>query len=135
MPSPSDYTHRVTVCVPIHVWSQANHLACAVGEHADDIRTFQAATHTKNGVEYSCIHTPVKDIFVGAMHSEELPEYAHTVGIVDRAAAHKAREWALDGTIEVDFISNTSTETGAEVLARMGFTAVQTDDSTHEEAE
>ena len=128
----TEYTYRLTVCAPTHTWFEANQLACTVGEHADDVNTFNAATHTKDGLEYACIHTPVKDIILAAKDMVELPEFPHAVG-VDRAAAYTARDWVLDGTIVVDFIPTDSPETGAEVLTRLGFSGIVTEDPTEQE--
>lgn len=123
----SEYTHRVTVCTPIYTMYHANQLACIVGESEDDINTFTEATHEREGELYACIHTPVKDVFLGAMVTPELPEHPHAAN-ADRAAAYKAREWSLDGTIVVDFIPNLSAETGTQVLARLGFTPIHKED-------
>lgn len=123
----SEYTHRVTVCTPVLTMYHANQLACVVGEHEDDLHTFKEATHTREGELYACIHTPVKDVFLGAMLTPELPEYPHAIN-ADRAAAHKAREWSLDGTIVVDFIPNLSNETATDVFNRLGFTPIHKED-------
>lgn len=84
----SEYTHRLTVCTPMARIDEANALACIVGESSADINTFTEATHTKDGVEYACISTVVKDVFGGYL-TGDLPDPPHAAG-VDRAAALSA---------------------------------------------
>lgn len=59
----TEYTHRLTVCAPLAELHAANQLACIVGESAADIGTFTVATHTRDGQEFACISTVVKDVF------------------------------------------------------------------------
>ena len=84
----TEYTHRLTVCTPMSRIDEANALACIVGEHEADIGTFTEATHTRDGVEYACISTVVKDVFDGYL-TGDLPDPPHAAG-VDRAAALSA---------------------------------------------
>lgn len=84
----SEYTLRLTVCTPMARIDEANALACIVGEHEADVNTFAEATHTRDGVEYACISTVVKDVFDEYL-TGDLPDPPHAAG-VDRAAALNA---------------------------------------------
>lgn len=68
------YTLRLTVCAPIDSIDDANQLALAAGESTHDVNTFTQATHTKDGVEYSCISTVIKPIVKDWADNQTLPD-------------------------------------------------------------
>lgn len=60
----TEYRTRITVATPEALCTAANHLACAVGESAGDMATFDNLTHEDaNGNKYSVISTVVTDLF------------------------------------------------------------------------
>lgn len=120
------YTHRATICAPIAELYAANQLACIVGESAADIGTFTVATHTRDGVEYACISTVVKDVFASYTNNG-LPDPPHAV---DANRAEALRVFAgLNQPGGVVFeLTDAATTTGADVLARLGFEPIIVED-------
>lgn len=115
----SKYTLRATICAPIDKLYEANQLACIVGEHEDDIRTFVEATHERDGVQYACVSTVVKDVF-GVYPFEGLPDPPHAAA-ADRAAAEEAfRDLNKPGEI-VYSLTLADGPSGSEILASLGF--------------
>lgn len=83
----SEYTHRLTVCTPMHAIDDANQLALAAGESEADVNTFTEATHIKDGVEYSCISTVIKPVVAQWAATNTLPDKPWDY---DKEAAHRA---------------------------------------------
>lgn len=87
----TQYTHTVTIAVPAHLISDANHLALLLGESAADIDTFKAASYTDGTTNYAVAHTVVKSVFGQPLQTGELPPTPeHAKDILDRDAAQRA---------------------------------------------
>lgn len=86
----SPYKHRVTIAVPEHLITEANHLACIMGESAADIETFREAGYQDaDGKLYAVCSTVVTDAFLAAQ-SQGLPESRPHAEAADRALAQTA---------------------------------------------
>lgn len=113
------YTLRATICSPVDRIYAANQLACIVGEHEDDIRTFTEPTHERDGVEYACVSTVVKDVFA-VYPFDGLPSPPHAAA-ADRAAAEEAFA-NLNKPGEIVYsLTLADGPSAAEVLASLGF--------------
>lgn len=127
---PTEYTHRIVVCTPVDLIYDANQLACIVGESAADINTFTETTHTREGVEYACISTVVKDVFGGYL-TTGLPDPPHAAE-ADRTAASLAfSRLNQEGQIvfDLDIAKDTSSH---EMINRLGFIPIPHEDEDEE---
>jgi hypothetical protein len=73
------YTHRVTVAVPESLILEANHLACIMGESAEDINTFNLLSYQdNNGILYAVCSSVVTDNFIETKNNgiNSIPEHA-----------------------------------------------------------
>lgn len=88
----TEYTRTITIACPESLFTEANHLACLMGESANDINTFNNAHwQDASGNKYGVIHTVVKPIFFSPLQTNELPATPdHGIGIVDRTLAQTA---------------------------------------------
>lgn len=124
----SKYTHRATICAPVDKIYAANQLACIVGEHEDDIRTFTEPTHERDGVQYACVSTVVKDVFA-TYPSGGLPDPPHAAE-ADRDAAYAAfASLNQPGGLVYDLIP-ADTESPSDVLARLGMIPIPTEEDS-----
>lgn len=133
----TEYTYRATICTPLELVEQTNHLACIVGESPSDIYTFNAPTHTKDGKEWCCISTVVKPIVVMLAELRQLPPNLpeHAIGVADPIEAKKALDsMNKEGGIVVDFVNLLSEEgkvveieSVASIYSRLGFSSIQDD--------
>ena len=94
----TQYKHRVTLATPDTLRTEANHLACIMGESAADIETFKTANYQDaQGNLYAVCSTVVTDTFMQAQ-SEGLPQTpAHAEGIADRVMAQTAYDSLNNG--------------------------------------
>lgn len=116
----TNYKHRFTCCVQADSADDANQLALLVGESQHDDQTFDAVTHTKDGVEYMCISTVVTDTFV-SIESNGLPHDTLHGKPADREAALRAFAVADYRLTEADTLAS-------DVLADMGYEALDGED-------
>lgn len=87
----TQYTKTLTIAVPEPLIQQANHLACLMGESAEDIETFRHLAYTDGTTDYAVAHTLVKDVFLAPTQTGTLPETPpHAEGLLDREAAQRA---------------------------------------------
>ena len=92
------YKHRVTIAAPASQLTEANHLACLMGESAADIETFKAANYQDaQGNLYALCSTVVTDTFMQAQSKGLPPTPAHADGIADRALAQAAYDSLNNG--------------------------------------
>ena len=119
METKTAYTLRATICAPVDRIFAANQLACIVGEHEDDIMTFTEATHERDGIQYACVSTVVKDVFAVYPHSG-LPDPPHAAA-ADREAAEEAFA-NLNKPDEIVYsLTLADGPSASEVLASLGF--------------
>lgn len=120
----TEYIHRVTIAVPENLIEKANHLACIVGESAEDINTFREANwQDADGNLYAVASTVAKPIFLEA--AQGLPETtSHADGIADRTLAQQA----LDTLNQPGGIQMIVDVDPLEALGTMGLFMVHTDD-------
>ena len=93
------YNHRVTIAAPESMMTEANHLACIMGESAADIETFKSANYQDSaGNLYAVCSTVVTDTFMAAQ-TQGLPTTLppHAEGIADPALAQKAYDSLNNG--------------------------------------
>lgn len=122
----SEYTHRATICAPVDMLHEANQLACIVGEHEDDLRTFTVATHTRHGVEYACISTVVKAVFED-YPTQGLPDPPHAAE-ADRVAAYVAFASLNQPRGIVYDLTEAGGESPQDILTRLGMVPIPTDE-------
>ena len=92
------YKYRVTIATPASLLTEANHLACIMGESAADIETFKAANYQdEKGRRYAVCSTVVTDTFMQAQSEGLPPTPAHAEGVADRALAQTAYESLNNG--------------------------------------
>ena len=86
------YTNRVAFFVPESLRADANQLALALGESAEDDKTFREPTHVaKDGSDVALQETMVTDTFMGKANGiDPLEAPAHAPN-ADLAAAARAR--------------------------------------------
>ena len=92
----SDYKHRMSLCVPQSMMSDANQLALVAGENAADINTFASADWQDiDGNLYAVCSTAIKtkvlDLFGQSISRDNL--YDHAIN-ADVPAAQKALDSA-----------------------------------------
>lgn len=122
----TEYTHRATICAPLDMLHEANQLACIVGEHEDDIRTFTEPTHERDEVEYACISTVVKQVFED-YPTQGLPDPPHAAE-ADREAAYAAfASLNQPGGIVYDLVL-ADTESVSDIFERLGMTPIPTEE-------
>ena len=86
----TEYTHTATIAVPENLLADANQLALILGESPADNNTFRSAAFTDGSVNYSVVHTAVKQQFVDIAGSGDLkPTPDHAAG-ADRVVAEAA---------------------------------------------
>lgn len=93
------YKHRVTIATPSSLMTEANHLACVMGESTADIETFkQASYQDAQGNPYAVCSTVVTDTFMAAQ-TQGLPATLppHADGIADPALAQAAYDSLNNG--------------------------------------
>lgn len=84
------YTHRVTIAVPEALINEANHLACIMGEFAEDINTFQHCGYQdSSGNLYAVCSAQVTDTFMAQTQTGMRETPPHAVN-ADRALAQVA---------------------------------------------
>jgi hypothetical protein len=84
------YQHRVTIAVPENLITEANHLACIMGESSADIETFRSAGYQDAQDNlYAVCSTVVTDTFLAAQ-SQGLPPSPPHAEAADRALAQSA---------------------------------------------
>lgn len=126
----SEYTHRLTVCAPLAELHAANQLACIVGESAADIETFTVATHTRDGVEYACVSTVVKDVFAEYL-TGGLPDPPHAAE-AERAAAERAFAGLNQPDGIVFELEPAEGSSAVATLDRLGFIAIEEEEAIDE---
>lgn len=140
----TEYAYRATICAPTRLISQANQLACIVGENPADIGTFTGPTHTKDGEEWSCISTVVKPIVPHLAGLKMLPDPLppHAIGLVDPVEAQSTLDSLNEeGGLVADFILlyedgiPLDTESISEIYTRLGFEFIPEPDEQNEEHE
>src|SRR5690554_2793887 len=113
----TQYTQTLTLAVPEHLLSQANHLACLVGESSADISTFKHLTHATDvqyieqgdGAEtltyttaYAVAHTVCKPVVTDALSTlTPPPDPDHVPPEYDRTQAEAAVAAIQSGEILV----------------------------------
>lgn len=86
----TQYTYPILIAIPERLMTQANHLACIMGESSADIETFhQAGWQDADGNLYAVASTVVKPVFLGAA-TGVLPESPEHAAAADRALAQQA---------------------------------------------
>ena len=96
------YKHRVTIAAPESLMTEANHLACIMGESAADIDTFRQATYTNGLTEYAVAHTVCKPGVTDALSTLTLPpDPDHVPPEYDRTQAEAAVAAIQSGEILV----------------------------------
>jgi len=94
----TEYKHRVTIAAPESLMTEANHLACIMGESAADIETFKVANYQDaQGSLYAVCSTVVTDTFMQAQSKGLPPTPSHAEGIADRALAQTAYDSLNNG--------------------------------------
>lgn len=88
----TEYTNNIIIATPESLMTEANHLACLMGESSYDIDTFNIARWMDTaGNRYAVTYTVVKPIFFSPLQTTTLPPTPeHAVGIVDRDLAQAA---------------------------------------------
>ena len=93
----TQYKHSALIAVPESLISQANQLACLLGESAADINTFGQASWTDGTSKYAVANAAVKDVFLRPTQDGQLPPNpAHvlseegTAAFFDRSQAEAA---------------------------------------------
>ena len=126
-PKVTEYTYRLTVCVPMNLLEVANELACLVGESVHDLQTFEYPTHEDaTGNLYSCISTVAKATTLGYAQSPTIPDPPHAVGLVDRERAQA--EWLLLGQPgHILFRMDKASDAPQPILEQLGLTPLQED--------
>lgn len=98
----TEYTRTLTIAVPEHYMTEANHLACLMGESAADIETFQQATYTDGTTNYAVAHTVCKQVVTDALVAMTLPpDPEHVPDTYDRTLAEEAMSAIESGDILV----------------------------------
>lgn len=98
----SAYKHRVTIAAPESLLTEANHLACLMGESAADINTFRQTTYTNGTVNYAVAHTVCKPVVTDALSTLTLPpDPEHVPPEYDRTQAEAAVAAIQSGEILV----------------------------------
>lgn len=67
------YQYRVTIAAPESLITEANHLACLMGESAADINTFRQASYTNGVTDYAVAHSVCKPVVTDALTAMTLP--------------------------------------------------------------
>lgn len=66
----SEYTHRMTLVVPVTLTTQANQLALIAGESPDDVNTFTTAKYQdSSGNLYAVCSTVIKPIVLSLLNT------------------------------------------------------------------
>jgi hypothetical protein len=98
----SAYKHRVTIAAPASLLTEANHLACLMGESSADIETFRQATYTNGTTDYAVAHTVCKPVVTDALSTMTLPpDPDHVPPEYDRTQAEAAVAAIQSGEILV----------------------------------
>lgn len=75
----TQYSHTLTLAVPVNLIEPANHLAALVGESPADIHTFRQATYTDGTTDYAVAHTVctpklLERLTTGQLPVQDIPE-------------------------------------------------------------
>ena len=125
----TQYKHRVTIVVPEALITKANHLACLMGESAEDVNTFNQATwRDTSGSLYAVASTVVKPVFLESA-TGTLPETPGHARVADRELAQQA----LDTLGKPGGIQMLVDVPPLEALEAMGLSPVEQEEPTDEE--
>ena len=121
----TEYTKRITIVVPESMIEEANHFMAAIGEHEDDLLTFNfAPKYKKNDVTY-CAVTMVAKPDTVAMINKSLNRPAFSgANKIDLTKAENGRSKIARNLNSTDKISVLVGDGGLERLKKAGFELV-----------
>lgn len=117
----TQYTHRVTIAVPEALITEANHLACIMGEFAEDINTFQHCGYQDTqGNLYAVCSAQVTDTFMDQTQTGMRETPPHAID-ADRALA----QVAFDSLGQPGGLMMVVGDDAMEAIASMGLQLIQ----------